>query len=80
MEKLGLCCRKLHKNVGSDFHASRYVPTQAVEVRGYADFVPLGSNVMPMLGTEDVMWTCNFRNGPIKRFKFPTIGDPDSVL
>ena len=26
---------------------------------------------MPMLGTEDVMWTCKFRNGTIKRFKFP---------
>jgi adenylylsulfate reductase subunit B len=46
-------------------------PTQAIEVRGYADFVPLGSNIMPMMGTEDVMWTCKFRNGTIKRFKFP---------
>jgi adenylylsulfate reductase subunit B len=26
---------------------------------------------MPMMGTEDVMWTCKFRNGLIKRFKFP---------
>jgi len=26
---------------------------------------------MPMLGTEDVMWTCKFRNGLVKRFKFP---------
>jgi adenylylsulfate reductase subunit B len=24
-----------------------------------------------MRGTEDVMWTCKFRNGLIKRFKFP---------
>jgi hypothetical protein len=24
-----------------------------------------------MMGTEDVMWTCKFRNGTIKRFKFP---------
>jgi adenylylsulfate reductase subunit B len=24
-----------------------------------------------MLGTEDVMWTCKFRNGTVKRFKFP---------
>ena len=46
-------------------------PTQAIEVRGYADFVPLGSSIMPMMGTEDVMWTCKFRNGTIKRFKFP---------
>jgi adenylylsulfate reductase subunit B len=26
---------------------------------------------MPMMGTEEVMWTCKFRNGTIKRFKFP---------
>ena len=52
-------------------------PTQAIEVRGYADFVPLGSNIMPMLGTEDVMWTCKFRNGLIKRFKFPIRTTPE---
>jgi adenylylsulfate reductase subunit B len=51
--------------------------TQAIEVRGYADFVPLGSSVMPMLGTEDVMWTCKFRNGLIKRFKFTTRTTPE---
>ena len=49
------------------FSCVKICPTQAIEVRGYADFVPLGSSVMPMLGTEDVMWTCKFRNGTIKR-------------
>ena len=53
------------------FSCVKICPTQAIEVRGYADFVPLGSSIMPMLGTEDVMWTCKFRNGLIKRFKFP---------
>ena len=24
-----------------------------------------------MMGTEDIMWTCKFRNGVVKRFKFP---------
>jgi adenylylsulfate reductase subunit B len=52
-------------------------PSQAIEVRGYSDFVPLGSSVMPMLGTEDVMWTCKFRNGTIKRFKFPVRTTPE---
>ena len=51
----------------------------AIEVRGYADFVPLGSNVMPMLGTEDVMWTCKFRSGLIKRFKFPIRTTPEGA-
>jgi len=41
------------------FSCVKICPTQAIEVRGYSDFVPLGSSVMPMLGTEDVMWTCN---------------------
>ena len=48
------------------FSCVKICPTQAIEVRGYADFVPLGSSIMPMMGTEDVMWTCKFRNGTIK--------------
>lgn len=59
------------------FNCVKICPTQAIEVRGYADFVPLGSNIMPMLGTEDVMWTCKFRNGLIKRFKFPIRTTPE---
>jgi len=59
------------------FSCVKICPTQAIEVRGYADFVSLGSSVMPMLGTEDVMWTCKFRNGLIKRFKFPIRTTPE---
>jgi adenylylsulfate reductase subunit B len=59
------------------FSCVKICPTQAIEVRGYADFVPLGSSIMPMLGTEDVMWTCKFRNGNIKRFKFPIRTTPE---
>jgi adenylylsulfate reductase subunit B len=46
-------------------------PVQAVEVRGYADFVPMGANVTPMRSTDSIMWTVKFRNGMLKRFKFP---------
>jgi adenylylsulfate reductase subunit B len=48
-------------------------PTQAIEVRGYADFVPLGASVTAMRGSEDIMWTLQFRDKNIrpKRFKFP---------
>ncbi len=46
-------------------------PTQAIDVRGYADFVPLGAAVVPMRGTDSIMWTVQFRNGDIKRFRFP---------
>ncbi len=44
---------------------------QAVDVRGYADFVPLGAAVVPMRASKDIMWTVKFRNGMVKRFKFP---------
>jgi adenylylsulfate reductase subunit B len=48
-------------------------PTQAIEVRGYADFVPLGASVTAMRSTEDILWTVQFRDKKIKpkRFKFP---------
>ncbi len=46
-------------------------PVQAVEVRGYADFVPMGAMVTPLRSTDAIMWTVKFRNGMLKRFKFP---------
>jgi adenylylsulfate reductase subunit B len=47
-------------------------PTQAIDIRGYADFVPMGSSVVPLRSTDSILWTVKFRNGTIKRFKFPT--------
>ena len=48
-------------------------PNQAIEVRGYADFVPMGASVTAMRSSEDIMWTLQFRDRNIKpkRFKFP---------
>ena len=48
-------------------------PTQAIEVRGYQDFVPMGASVTAMRSSEDIMWTVQFRDKEIKpkRFKFP---------
>ncbi|MFZ0890068.1 MAG: adenylyl-sulfate reductase subunit beta [Candidatus Binataceae bacterium] len=46
-------------------------PTQAIEIRGYADFVPMGAAVTPLRSTDSIMWTVKFRNGTLKRFKFP---------
>ena len=45
--------------------------TQAIEVRGYADFIPMGAMVTPLRSTDSIMWTVKFRNGSLKRFKFP---------
>jgi adenylylsulfate reductase subunit B len=53
------------------YNCVKICPTQAVEVRGYADFVPLGANVTPLRSTDAIMWTVKFRNGALKRFRFP---------
>lgn len=46
-------------------------PQQAMDLRGYADFVPMGASATPLRGSDNIMWTIKFRNGMIKRFKFP---------
>ncbi len=53
------------------YNCVKICPQQAIEVRGYADFVPLGGSVLPLRGSDSIMWTVKFRNGSIKRFKFP---------
>jgi adenylylsulfate reductase subunit B len=46
-------------------------PQGAIFVRGYDDFVPMGGQVHPMRSSDSIMWTVKFRNGNLKRFKFP---------
>ncbi len=46
-------------------------PRNAIEVRHYADVVPLGASVQPLRGTDSIMWTIKFRNGTKKQFTFP---------
>jgi adenylylsulfate reductase, subunit B len=53
------------------YNCVKICPNQAVEVRGYADFVPLGALVTPSRSSHSIMWTIKFRSGQIKRFKFP---------
>jgi adenylylsulfate reductase subunit B len=48
-----------------------------MDVRGYADFVPLGASVVPMRSSDNIMWTVKFRSGQIKRFKFPIRTTPE---
>ena len=31
----------------------------------------MGAAVIPMRASKDIMWTVKFRNGTVKRFKFP---------
>ena len=54
------------------YNCVKICPVQAIDVRGYADFVPMGASCVPLRGSQDIMWTVKFRDGSIKRFKFPT--------
>jgi adenylylsulfate reductase subunit B len=59
------------------YNCVKICPTQAIQVRGYADFVPLGASVTPLRSTDAIMWTVKFRNGTLKRFKFPIRTTPE---
>ena len=37
----------------------------------------LNGSVQPLRGSDSIMWTIKFRNGNIKRFKFPIRTTPD---
>ena len=52
-------------------------PRNAIEVRHYADVVPLGASVQPLRGTNSIEWTIKFRNGNVKRFEFPVRTTPE---
>ncbi|HUY94402.1 MAG TPA: adenylyl-sulfate reductase subunit beta [Terracidiphilus sp.] len=59
------------------YNCVKICPNQAVQVRGYADFVPLGASVTPLRSTDSILWTVKFRNGNLKRFKFPIRTTPE---
>jgi adenylylsulfate reductase subunit B len=55
-------------------------PQNAIEVRHYADIVPMGASVQPLRGSDSIMWTVKFRNGTMKRFKFPIRTTPEGSI
>ena len=59
------------------YSCAKICPVDAIDVRGYADFVPMGASVVPMRSTDSIMWTVKFRNGMLKRFKFPIRTTPE---
>jgi adenylylsulfate reductase subunit B len=54
-------------------------PQQAIDIRFYADFVPLGAQVIPIRGSDSITWTVKFRNQAVKRFKFPIRTTPEGT-
>jgi len=61
------------------YNCIKICPQQAMDCRGYADFVPMGASAVPLRGSEDIMWTIKFRNGMLKRFKFPIRTTPEGM-
>src|SRR4030042_1805402 len=63
------------------FNCVKIGPVQAIEVRHYADIMPLGSSTIPMRSSNDITWTIKFRNQKtIKRFKFPVRTTPEGSI
>lgn len=48
-------------------------PQDAIEIRGYSDFVPLGAKVLCKRDTKanTITWTIYYRNGKLLTFAFP---------
>jgi adenylylsulfate reductase, subunit B len=61
------------------YNCVKICPTQAVQVRGYADFVPMGASAVPLRSTDSILWTVTFRDGTLKRFKFPIRTTPEGA-
>jgi len=55
-------------------------PQGAIEARPYADFAPMGGTSIPMRSADSIMWTVKFRNGNVKRFKFPIRTTPEGSI
>lgn len=47
-------------------------PQDAIHVRGYSDFVPLGASVQPRRVDMGLTWTVRFRDGRILEFTYPS--------
>ncbi|MFQ5954827.1 MAG: adenylyl-sulfate reductase subunit beta [Kiloniellales bacterium] len=46
-------------------------PNSAIDMRGYADVMPMGATLKPVRGTHTILWTVKYRDGRVKRFKLP---------
>ncbi|HTT14580.1 MAG TPA: adenylyl-sulfate reductase subunit beta [Thermoplasmata archaeon] len=53
------------------FACVKACPEGAIEVRGYADFAPLGARVVPNRTTDRIHWTVRMRGGEVKEFEYP---------
>jgi adenylylsulfate reductase subunit B len=64
--------------VGNVIHVLKHVPNHAIDVRGYADFAPMGHSVRVRREEEKgtISWKIKFRNGTTKDFVSPITTKP----
>ena len=55
-------------------------PQEAIHVRGYADFVPLGAEVQPTYVDDQIRWDIRFRDGRTESFSFPVRTTPQGSI
>ena len=52
----------------------------AIDMRGYADVMPMGATLKPVRGTHSIIWTASYRDGRVKRFKPPSHSTPWGLI
>ena len=57
------------------FACVKMCPQEAIEVRGYADFVPLGAYLKPHRTDSDITWDVRFRGRQDAQLQFPRAHD-----
>ncbi len=58
------------------FACVKMCPQSAIDLRGYADVMPMGATATPLRGTDSIIWGLKFRDGTLKRFRFPIRSTP----
>ena len=58
------------------FACVKMCPEEAIEVRGYADFVPMGATVKPRKGEREISWEVRFRDGRTANYNYPVRTTP----
>lgn len=62
------------------FACVKLCPEEAIHVRGYADFVPLGAKVHPKRINNGLTWTIQFRDGRELQFTYPSRTKPSGLV
>ena len=65
-----------HDMCSECFACVKLCPQDAIEVRGYADFVPLGASVKPRKNDREISWEIRFRDGRTLSYTYPVRSTP----